>query len=161
MSRELKLPSLNKILIAGNCTRDPEMRYTQSGDAMCRFGIASSRYYRDPKDTTGEWKEDTCFVNVVAWRQAAERLGDQLKKGTAVLVEGRLNSRSWEAEDGQKRSTIEITADRVQVLDRRGGGGEGSPAYAGPSESAADAAPKDKDNDKDSGGGMPADDLPF
>jgi single-strand DNA-binding protein len=150
VSRELKLPSLNKILIAGNCTRDPEVRYTQSGTAMTRFGIASSRYYRE-KGESNEWKEETCFVNVVTWRQLAERLGDQLQKGTAVLVEGRLESRSWEAEDGQKRTVIEISADRVQVLDRRGSGEGGAPAYAGGSSESASGG----------GGGMSSDDLPF
>jgi single-strand DNA-binding protein len=152
MSRELKLPSLNKILIAGNCTRDPEVRYMQSGTAMCRIGLASSRYYRDPKDSAGEWKEDTCFVNVVVWGQLAERMGDQLKKGTAVLVEGRLQSRSWEADDGTKRSAIEINADRVQVLERRGGS-EGAPAYA--------ASSGGRESDSSSGSDMSADDLPF
>jgi len=145
VSRELKLPTLNKVLIAGNCTRDPEVRYLQSGTAMIRFGIASNRRYQDAK--SGEWKDDTCFVNVVAWAQLAERLGDSLKKGTAVLVEGRLSSYSWETEDGQKRTTIEINADRVQVLDRRGSG-EASPAYAG--------APSDTQEES-----LPADDLPF
>ncbi len=154
MSRELKLPSLNKILIAGNCTWDPEVRYMQSGTAMTRFGIASSRYYRDPKDSSGEWKEDTCFVNVVVWGQLAERMGDQLKKGTAVLVEGRLQSRSWETDEGQKRNTIEISADRVQVLDRRGG--EGSPAYAGSGSGQSSGG-----GGGDSGSDLPSDDLPF
>lgn len=146
MSRELRLPSLNRILIAGNCTRDAEIRYTQSGVALTRFGIASNRRYQDKK--SGEWKDDPCFVNVVTWGQLAERLGDQLKKGTAVLVEGRLTSNSWETEDGQKRTTIEIHGDSVQVLDRRGSGGEGAPAYAGgPSETQEES--------------LPADDLPF
>ncbi len=146
MTRELRLPQLNRILIAGNCTWDPEVRYTQSGSALTRFGMASTRRYPDAK-TPGEWKEDTCFVNVVTWGQLAERLGNTLKKGSAVLVEGRLQSRSWEAEDGQKRTAIEINADRVQVLDRRGTG-ESSPAYAGaPSESQDEP--------------LPADDLPF
>ena len=151
MSRELKLPSLNKILIAGNCTRDPDVRYTQSGAALTRFGIASTRYFRDPKSTSAEWKEETCFVNVVTWGQLAERLGDTLKKGVAVLVEGRLTSNSWETEDGQKRTSIEIRGDAVQVLDRRGsGGGEASPAYAG-----GPAEPQSQDEP------LPADDLPF
>ena len=148
-NRELKLPSLNKILIAGNCTRDPEVRYMQSGTAMTRIGLASSRYYRDPNAAAGEWKEDTCFVNVVTWGQLAERMGDQLKKGTAILVEGRLQSRSWETEDGQKRSTIEINADRVQVLERRGSGEGGAPAYAS------------SGSGEESGDSMGADDLPF
>ena len=148
MSRELKLPSLNKILIAGNCTADPDVRYTQSGAAMTRFRIASSRYYRD--QNSSDWKEETTFVGVVAWRQLGERLGDQLKKGTPVLVEGRLDSRSWEGEDGQKRSIIEITADRVQVLERRGSG-EGAPAYASSGGGGGESG----------GDSMPADDLPF
>lgn len=154
MSRELKLPSLNKILIAGNCTWDPEVRYMQSGTAMTRFGIASSRYYRDPKDAAGEWKEDTCFVNVVVWGPLAERMGDQLKKGTAVLVEGRLQSRSWEADDGQKRTAIEVNADRVQVLDRRGGPDSGSPAFAGSGSQSGDGEGAGSDS-------MSSDDLPF
>jgi len=157
VSRELKLPSLNKILIAGNCTRDPEVRYTQSGSAMTRFGIASSRYYRE-KGESNEWKEETCFVNVVTWRQLAERLGDQLQKGTAVLVEGRLQSRSWESEDGQKRSAIEISADRVQVLERRGGGEGGAPAYAGGSSESASGG---GGGGGGGGGSMSSDDLPF
>src|SRR5262245_54559927 len=78
VSRELRLPSLNRIVIAGNLTRDPEVRYTQSGAAVANIGLASSRYYKDPKDPAGEWKEDTCFVTVVAWAQLAERAGDTL-----------------------------------------------------------------------------------
>lgn len=152
MSRELRLPSLNKVIITGNCTHDPEVRYTQSGAAMCSFGIASNRAYRD-KNNPNEWKEETTFVRVVTWRQLAERLGDQLSKGSAVLVEGRLDSRSWEAEDGSKRTTIEISADRVQALDRRGSGS--SPAYAGGGGGQA------ADSGGGGGGSMPSDDLPF
>ena len=96
----------------------------------------------------GEWRDDTCFVNIVAWRELAERCGDKLKKGSAVLVEGRLQSRSWETEDGQKRSTIEVSADRVQFLDRNRDGQGGAPAYASGGETRQE-------------GGMPADDLPF
>ena len=152
MSRELRLPSLNRIMIAGNLTRDPEIRYTQSGAAVANIGLASSRYYKDPKDPAGEWKEDTCFVTVVAWAQLAERVGDTLKKGSPVLVEGRLQSRSWETEDGQKRSVIEIRADAIQSLERRGGGGGGAPAYAG---SGARESGEGADDS------MKADDLPF
>jgi single-strand DNA-binding protein len=149
VSRELRLPSLNRIVIAGNLTRDPEIRYTQSGAAVANLGLASSRYYKDPKDPSGEWKEDTCFVTVVAWAQLAERVGDTLKKGSPVLVEGRLQSRSWETEDGQKRNVIEIRADSIQNLERRGGAG-GAPAYAG--------APAQEEGADDS---MKTDDLPF
>jgi single-strand DNA-binding protein len=143
----MRLPTLNKVLIAGRLTRDPEVRYIQSGTAVTTLGLASSRAYKDPKDPSGAWKEEVCFVNVVAWGPLAERCGVSLMKGSAALVEGRLQSRSWETEDGQKRTVIEVRADRIQFLDRRGGGGE--PAYAGGgSESAGE-------------GGMPTDDLPF
>lgn len=150
MERELRLPSLNRILITGYLTQDPEVRYIQSGAAVANVRIGSTRRFRDQ---AGEWRDDTCFVNVVAWRELAERCGDSLKKGSAVLVEGRLQSRSWETEDGQKRSVIEINADRIQFLDKRGGGGggrEGAPAYAGGAESGGSGSQD-----------MPADDLPF
>lgn len=148
MERELRLPSLNDITITGYLTQDPEVRYIQSGAAVANIRIGSTRRFRDQ---AGEWKDDTCFVNVVAWRELAERCGDALKKGSAVLVRGRLQSRSWETEDGQKRSAIEINADRIQFLDKRGGGGDGAPAYAGGGESGETGGSRE----------MPADDLPF
>ena len=119
------------------------MRYIQSGAAVANVRIGSTRRFRDQ---AGEWRDDTCFVNVVAWRELAERCGDSLKKGSAVLVEGRLQSRSWETDDGQKRSVLEINADRIQFLDKRGGG-DGAPALAGGGESGSRE--------------LPADDLPF
>ena len=146
---DLRLPSLNKVVMTGRLTRDPEIRYTQSGTAVTTLGVASSRSYKDPKDPAGGWKEDTCFVNVVAWAQLAERCGDQLHKGSAVLLEGRLQSRTWETDEGQKRSVIEVRADRIQFLDKRGS--EGAPAYAGGGESRAES----------SGDNLGADDLPF
>jgi single-strand DNA-binding protein len=124
---------------------DPEVRYIQSGAAVCNLRIGSTRRFRDQ---SGEWRDDTCFVNVVAWRELAERCGNQLKKGSAVLVEGRLQSRSWETDEGQKRSVIEISADRIQFLDRNRGEG-GAPAYAGGGSQS------------ESREQMPADDLPF
>jgi len=116
---ELRLGTLNKVLLMGRLTRDPESRYTPSGAAVLNFGLAVNRRFRDQ---SGEWRDDVCYVNVVAWQKLAERLGEVLKKGSAVLVEGRLQSRSWEAQDGQKRSTIEVNAMTVQTLDKRGEG---------------------------------------
>ncbi len=147
---DLRLPSVNKILIAGRLTRDPEVRYTQSGAAVATLGVASSRSYKDAKDPSGGWKEETCFVNVVAWAQLAERCGDFLKKGSAVFVEGRLQSRSWETEEGNRRTVIEIRADRVQFLDKRGG--EAQPAFARTSGDAAE---------EEGGSSFSDDDLPF
>jgi single-strand DNA-binding protein len=143
VDRELRLPTLNKILITGYCTQDPEVRYIQSGAAVVNLRIGSTRRF---KDNAGEWRDDTCFVNVVAWRELAERCGNSLKKGSAVLVEGRLQSRAWETDDGQKRSVIEIAADRIQFLDR--GPRDGAPAFAGGGGEA----------ERDS---MPSDDVPF
>jgi single-strand DNA-binding protein len=143
VDRELRLPTLNKVLITGYCTQDAELRYIQSGAAVCNVRIGSTRRF---KDGQGEWRDETCFVSVVAWRELAERCGNGLKKGSAVMVEGRLQSRSWETDDGQKRSVLEILADRIQFLDKTRG--EGSPAFAGGGGS---------DSERE----MPADDLPF
>lgn len=111
-----KLPTINKILMVGNLTKDPELRYTQSGIPVINFRIAASRRFRD---NTGEWKEDVCYIGVVAWQKLAENCAEYLKKGSAVFVEGELQSHSWEKEDGTRRSVVEIHAHRIQFLDRR------------------------------------------
>ncbi len=100
----------------GRLTADPELKYTQKGAPVCTFRVASTRRFKDRE--TNELKEETTYVNVVTWRRLAERVNDYLKKGSAVLIEGRLNSRSWETNEGQKRSIVEIVAYRVQFLDR-------------------------------------------
>jgi single-strand DNA-binding protein len=130
---EVRLGSLNKVLLIGRLTRDPETRYTTGGAAVLNFGIAVNRRFQDQ---SGEWRDETCFINVVAWRKLAERLSSVLKKGSAVLVEGRLQSRSWEGQDGQRRNAIEVNAMSVQVLDRR----EGAPSST--EEASADAGPE-------------------
>ena len=112
---DLKLPSLNRVLITGRLTRDPDLKYTPSGAAVCNFRIASGRRF---KDQSGEWKDDPTFVTVVSWRKLAENCGEYLKKGSAALVEGRLQFRSWETDDGTKKNVLEITAFRVEFLDR-------------------------------------------
>jgi single-strand DNA-binding protein len=123
--------NLNKAMLIGRLTRDPEMRYTQSGTAMTRFGIATNRYGTGPD---GERKEFTDFHNVVAWNQGKRNLAEicaqYLKKGSLVYVEGRLQTRSWEGQDGQKRTTTEINAQDVQFLESRGSGGGGGGADA-------------------------------
>jgi single-strand DNA-binding protein len=112
---DVKLASVNKVLLSGRLTRDPELRYTPSGTAVSSFSVASSRSY---KGQDGEWKQTVAFVNVVAWSKQAVLVNEYLKKGSAVFIEGRLNSRSWETDEGQKRSALEVTAERVQFLDR-------------------------------------------
>lgn len=112
---DIRLPEVNKVIMTGRLTRDPELRRTASDRAVTQMGIASSRRY---KARDGEWKEMTAFVNVVVWGRQAETCAEFLRKGSAIFLEGRLNSRSWETQEGQKRSTIEVQADRIQFLDR-------------------------------------------
>ena len=103
----------NSITISGNITRDPEMRYTPSGVSKVTFGVAVNRSWRNQQ--TQEWDEQTSFFNVVAWRQLAENVGASLAKGSRVVVTGRLEQRSWETEQGEKRSIVEIVADDVSA----------------------------------------------
>lgn len=112
---DVKLAAVNKVMLTGRLTRDPELRYTPSGTAVVSFSVASSRNY---KGQDGEWKQSVTFVNCVAWAKLAVLVNEYLKKGSAVYVEGSLNSRSWETEDGQKRSMLEIKAQIIQFLDK-------------------------------------------
>lgn len=100
----------NFVTVVGNLTREPELRYTPSGAAVAKFGIAVNRFYTN---RNGERVEQTDFFNVNAWRQLAENVAESLTTGIRVVVSGRLQSRSWETEDGQKRTVIEIEADEV------------------------------------------------
>ncbi|MGH2690812.1 MAG: single-stranded DNA-binding protein [Actinomycetota bacterium] len=100
----------NQVTVVGNLTREPELRYTPSGAAVAKFGLAVNRSYTN---RNGEKVEDTSFFNVNAWRQLAENVAESLTTGTRVIVSGRLQSRSWETEDGQKRTVVEIEADEV------------------------------------------------
>ena len=101
----------NSITISGNNTREPEMRYTPSGVSKVTFGVAVNRSWRNQQ--TQEWEEQTSFFNVVAWRQLAENVGASLAKGSRVVVSGRLEQRSWENDQGEKRSIVEIVADEI------------------------------------------------
>ncbi|MFH0777996.1 MAG: single-stranded DNA-binding protein [Candidatus Eisenbacteria bacterium] len=112
---EVRLASINKVLLSGRLTRDPELRYTPSGVAVLTFSLAANRRY---KDQSGEWKEEVTFVNVVTWQRQAELASEFLKKGSAAFVEGRLQSRTWETNEGTKRSVIEVRAERLQFLDK-------------------------------------------
>lgn len=107
--------SLNKVLLIGNLTRDPELRYLPSGQAVTTFTVAVNRAYNS---NTGERKTETSFIRVVVWARRAEVCNEYLRKGSPVFVEGRLQSRSWEAQDGTKRSSIEVVANDVQFLSR-------------------------------------------
>jgi single-strand DNA-binding protein len=124
----------NSITISGNITREPEMRYTPSGISKVTFGVAVNRSWRNQQSQ--EWEEQTSFFNVVAWRQLAENASASLTKGSRVVVSGRLEQRSWETEQGEKRSIVEIVADdiapslrfataEVHKVERSGPGGGG------------------------------------
>ena len=115
---------LNKIFLVGNLTRDPELRYTGGGTAVCDLRLASNRRYRRGGET-GEMVDETCFVDVVVWGRSGENCNQYLKKGNAVLVEGRLKFDQWKSPEGQNRSKHTIVADRVNFFPRSGGGGGG------------------------------------
>ncbi len=109
--------SLNRVFLIGNLTRDPELRYLPSGQAVTSFTVAVNRAY---VANSGEKKEETSFIRVVVWARRAEVCNEYLRKGSPVFVEGRLQSRTWEAQDGTKRSSIEVVANNVQFLSRGG-----------------------------------------
>lgn len=111
--------SLNKAMIIGNATRDPEMRYTPNGQAVTSFGVATNRRWTDRN--TGEIQEQVEFHDITAWGKLAENISQIVKKGTPVYVEGRLQTRSWEGQDGAKRQKTEIVADNIIALGGRGG----------------------------------------
>jgi len=110
------MASLNKVFLIGRLVADPELSHTHSGTPFTRFRIAVNRPY---KDRSGNWQEDTVFIDVVVWGEAADRAVSRFSKGTRVLVEGRLQQRNWETESGEKRSKIEVRAERVVALDPR------------------------------------------
>lgn len=120
--------SLNKIMLIGNLTRDPELRYTPSGTAVCTFGLATNRSWQ-PEG--GERQEETEFHRIVSWQKLAELCSQLLFKGRKVFVEGRIQTRSWTSQDGQERSATEIVIDNMIVLDsRRKPGEEGSEEFS-------------------------------
>ena len=135
------MASLNKVLLLGNLTRIPELRYTPSGTAVADLRLAVHRNYTTQ---SGEKREDTCFLTIVVWGKQAESCREYLDKGSPILVEGRLQTRDWEAKDGQKRTVTEVVAERVQFMGRgRGAAPAAVPAAAG--ESFSEEAPADDD----------------
>src|SRR5688572_22399757 len=130
----------NTVTIVGNLTRDPELRYTPSGQTNASFGVAVNRRWMNRQ--TNEWEERVSFFNVVCWRELADNVAESLAKGSRVVVTGRLEQRSWETENGDKRSVIEIVADEVapslrwataeiKKNERRGGGDFGGDGGGG------------------------------
>lgn len=150
--------NLNRVIITGNLTRDPELRTLQSGTSVCELRVAvnSSR-----KDESGNWVDKPNYFNVKVWGAQGENCATYLSKGRPVAIDGRLDWREWEGQDGQKRQSVEIIADRVQFLGSRDGGGQGG----GGAIQAQSDVPADT-SDFDSGPapatvGAAEDDIPF
>lgn len=113
---DLRMPEINYVIVAGNLTKDPIFRQTTNNTPVANFSIASNRKYRD---SLNNWQEDVCYVGVVAWNKLAESCREKLRKGSAVLVDGELQSRSWKSDDGHNRSIVEIKARRIQFLNKK------------------------------------------
>ena len=137
------MASLNKVLLMGNLTRPPELRYTPSGAAVADMRLAVSRNYTTQ---SGEKRDETAFLTVIAWGKTAENCSEYLDKGSQILVEGRIQTRDWEGKDGQKRSATEIVAERVQFISRLKSGG-GAPAAVGASQTFAEEPAGGSDDD--------------
>jgi single-strand DNA-binding protein len=176
------MANFNKVLLMGNLTRDPEIRYPsgggggggagggrEGGGAICKFGLAVNRQWRNQ---AGEKQEETCFVDIVVFGRQAENCNEYLKKGRAAFVEGRLHYDSWEdRETGKKRNRLEVVAENVQFLGSRDGAGGGSSSYGGPRreesaprggrDEAPSAAPAENRGGKPGGDEVNFDDIPF
>ncbi len=129
------MANYNRTILMGNLTRDPELRYIPNGSAVVNLRLAVNRTY---KNQSGELKEEVTYVNVVVWGKQAESSNEYLSKGSPVFIEGRLQSRQWETEDGQKRSVLEVVADRVQFMERKkSSGGDSGYSRGGEKEETA------------------------
>ena len=141
------MASYNRVLLMGNLTRNPEIRYTPSGTAVADLGLAVNESF---KNKAGEMVEQTCFVDVVVWGRQAETASEYLHKGSPVFVEGRLQLDQWESKEGEKRSKLRVRADRVQFLGGPDKGAEYAPApeaAAQQESSVPPAAPEAADDD--------------
>ena len=145
--------SFNQVILMGNLTRDPELRTTPNGSNVCSFSLALNRSY---KSASGDWQEATDYVDIVAWGPLGERVAQYLSKGRPALVNGRLQSRSWE-QDGQKRSKVEVVAQDVTFIG--GPGGDGGNAGSAPAASDDSSAPADSTSTKKTSSKKKEDDV--
>ncbi|MHC4875227.1 MAG: single-stranded DNA-binding protein [Planctomycetota bacterium] len=163
------MASFNKVILMGNLTRDPEVRYTPSGTAVTDLGLAVNRYWFDKQ--ANERREETTFVDVTLWGRQAEVAGEYLSKGRPVLIEGRLHLDTWDdRETGQKRSKLKVVGESMQLLGGRGDGGGGGPrpgsgggqSHGEAPEASAGSQPASGNFEQASGGGgIPDDEVPF
>jgi single-strand DNA-binding protein len=131
--------SYNRVILIGNATRDPEVRYLPSGMAVCDLGLAVNDRYKNSK---GEWVDEATFVDVTLWGRTAEVASEYLSKGSPVFIEGRLKLDTWET-DGQKRSKLKVTCEKMQLIGAKGGGGGGEGGGRGRGGRASSQAPSD------------------
>jgi single-strand DNA-binding protein len=154
------MASFNRVILVGNLTRDPELRYIPSGTAVSEIGLAINERVKRNE----QWVEETVFVDVTLWGRTAEVANEYLSKGSPVLIEGRLKLDTWE-KDGQKRSKLRVTAEKMQMLGGREGGGGGARGGSRPASRGAggpDAGYEDEVHSSSSPGpGFPDDEIPF
>jgi single-strand DNA-binding protein len=130
---DLRLPSINRVALAGRLTHEPQLNYTQKGKAVLRMRVALNRPY---KDSQGEWQQEASFLTVVAWDKLAETCAEHLSRGSAIYAEGRLKSQEREDPEGKIRASLDVQADSVQFLDKVGSNGS--------EEEAEEAQPEGK-----------------
>ena len=156
------MASFNRVILMGNLTRDPELRYLPSNMAVCDIGLATNRRF---KDKDGNQREEVCFVDVTAFGRQAEVIKQYMSKGRPILIEGRLRYDSWTGQDGQKRSKLGVVVENFQFVGGRGEGGEGGGAPARSATAPVAAAPGQVSTAAPSGPveeeRPPYDDLPF
>jgi single-strand DNA-binding protein len=121
LERSITMPNVNIVVLAGHLTRDVELKYTPNGTAVCNMGLAVNNRYK----SGDEWIDQPCFVDITVWGKQAENCDQYLSKGSPALVEGRLNFRTWEDQDGNKRSKLDVVANKVQFLSSRSSKEEG------------------------------------
>jgi single-strand DNA-binding protein len=151
------MANINRVVLVGNLTKDPELRHTPSGTAVCSLRLAVNSSQKDP--STGEWTDKPNYFDVTVWDKQGENCAQYLSKGRPVAVDGRLDWREWDAQDGTKRQAVQIIANTVQFLGSRGDseGGGGQPQFVPAGATAAGG----NDADMGSSGGASDDDIPF
>lgn len=150
--------SLNQVTLMGNLTRDPELRTIPSGQNVCSLSLALNRSYKDAQD---QWQEATDYVDIVAWGNLADRVSTYLHKGSRCLVQGRLQSRSWEQPDGTKRSKLEVLASDITFLDGRGQESQTSDEAVVSSSAKSKTSKKDQVVEEVEDEPINLDDIPF
>ncbi|MYB65807.1 single-stranded DNA-binding protein [Candidatus Poribacteria bacterium] len=156
------MASYNRVILMGNLTRDPEMKYLPSGTAVTNFGLAMSEKYTDRE--SGDLKETVCFVDVEAWGRQGEIVNEYLSKGSPVFIEGSLKFDSWETPEGEKRNKLKVRVFRLQLIGGRRDGDEMGGGYTDAIPAEQSQAQPEQTQDQSAGGGSPSttdDDIPF